>query len=141
MDSHALLLGKTFLAPSPLARTMVHVQLVPHCFTISGVYAVMTGYQLLFWRLYLVIVCFISIGIVYSTVTFTSSAVLHIRYNNCYGVLGVLDRLHNTDEAFRKTKKYQRHFTFLNLTPLTKAIPESTDCKAGIKVPCDSPQD
>ncbi|KAH0629874.1 hypothetical protein JD844_012325, partial [Phrynosoma platyrhinos] len=49
----------------------------------------------------------------------------HLKFNQCYGVLGVLDRLHGTDTIFRQTKAYERHFVLLSFTPLTKSIPDS----------------
>ncbi|KAJ6667846.1 hypothetical protein lerEdw1_016167, partial [Lerista edwardsae] len=49
----------------------------------------------------------------------------HLKFNQCYGVLGILDRLHGTDAFFRQTKAYERHFVLLGLTPLTESIPDS----------------
>ncbi|XP_034033833.1 fatty acid hydroxylase domain-containing protein 2 isoform X2 [Thalassophryne amazonica] len=49
----------------------------------------------------------------------------HLRFNQCFGVLGVLDRLHGTDTKFRQTKQYERHILLTNLTPLSKSIPDS----------------
>uniref|UniRef100_A0A8C8VFU0 Fatty acid hydroxylase domain containing 2 n=1 Tax=Pelusios castaneus TaxID=367368 RepID=A0A8C8VFU0_9SAUR len=49
----------------------------------------------------------------------------HLKFNQCYGVLGVLDRLHGTDTLFKQTKAYERHFVLLGLTPLTESIPDS----------------
>ncbi|XP_053504456.1 fatty acid hydroxylase domain-containing protein 2 isoform X2 [Ictalurus furcatus] len=49
----------------------------------------------------------------------------HLKFNQCYGVLGVLDRLHGTDDKFRKTKEYERHTLLLSLTPLTQSIPDT----------------
>ncbi|XP_023700792.1 fatty acid hydroxylase domain-containing protein 2 [Paramormyrops kingsleyae] len=48
----------------------------------------------------------------------------HLKFNQCFGVLGVLDRLHGTDSAFRQTKAYDRHVLLLGLTPLTESIPD-----------------
>ncbi|XP_028839182.1 fatty acid hydroxylase domain-containing protein 2 [Denticeps clupeoides] len=48
----------------------------------------------------------------------------HLKFNQCYGVLGVLDRLHGTDEKFRETKAYERHTLLLSMTPLTQSIPD-----------------
>ncbi|XP_063303915.1 fatty acid hydroxylase domain-containing protein 2-like [Pelobates fuscus] len=50
----------------------------------------------------------------------------HLKFNQCYGVLGVLDRLHGTDLVFKQTKAYDRHILLLNLTPLNQSIPETT---------------
>ncbi|GCB65937.1 hypothetical protein scyTo_0010031 [Scyliorhinus torazame] len=49
----------------------------------------------------------------------------HLKFNQCYGVLGVLDRLHQTDIIFRETKAYERHTLLLSLTPLSESIPDS----------------
>lgn len=46
------------------------------------------------------------------------------RFNQCYGVLGVLDHLHGTDTVFKQTKAYERHTVLLGLTPLSQSIPE-----------------
>lgn len=48
------------------------------------------------------------------------------RFNQCYGVLGVLDRLHGTDDKFRNSKAYERHTVLLSLTPLSESIPNDT---------------
>ncbi|MGH0165945.1 UNVERIFIED_CONTAM: hypothetical protein FKN15_049852 [Acipenser sinensis] len=50
----------------------------------------------------------------------------HLKFNQCYGVLGVLDRLHGTDTVFKKTKAYERHTLLLNLTPLSESIPDTS---------------
>lgn len=47
----------------------------------------------------------------------------HLRFNNNYGVLGVLDRLHGTDRQFRQTDAYRRHLLLLSLAPLVAADP------------------
>lgn len=49
----------------------------------------------------------------------------HLKFNNCFGVLGVLDRLHGTDLQFRASKQYQRHVMLLNSVPLNQQIPDS----------------
>ncbi|XP_041049210.1 fatty acid hydroxylase domain-containing protein 2 [Carcharodon carcharias] len=49
----------------------------------------------------------------------------HLKFNQCYGVLGVLDRLHQTDTIFRETKAYERHTLLLSFTPLSESIPDS----------------
>ncbi|XP_005147228.2 fatty acid hydroxylase domain-containing protein 2 isoform X2 [Melopsittacus undulatus] len=49
----------------------------------------------------------------------------HLKFNQCYGVLGVLDYLHGTDTVFRKTKAYKRHRVLLSLTPLSHSIPDA----------------
>lgn len=47
-----------------------------------------------------------------------------LRFNQCFGVLGVLDRLHGTDSKFRQTKQYERHSLLTGLTPLSESIPD-----------------
>ncbi|NXA32106.1 FXDC2 protein, partial [Eudromia elegans] len=49
----------------------------------------------------------------------------HLRFNQCYGVLGLLDYLHGTDTLFRQTEAYKRHRVLLSLTPLSESIPDS----------------
>lgn len=50
---------------------------------------------------------------------------LSSRFNQCYGVLGVLDHLHGTDIMFKQTKAYERHVLLLGFTPLSESIPDS----------------
>lgn len=49
----------------------------------------------------------------------------HLKFNNCFGVLGVLDRIHGTDAAFRKTRAYLRHIMMLSFIPPREAIPDT----------------
>ena len=49
-----------------------------------------------------------------------------LRFNQNYGVLGVLDRLHRTDAMFRKTKAYDRHIMLLSLVPIKEMFPDDT---------------
>ncbi|XP_054755994.2 fatty acid hydroxylase domain-containing protein 2-like [Lytechinus pictus] len=58
----------------------------------------------------------------------------HLKFTNNYGTLGILDRLHGTDEMFRKTKPYLRHFLLLGLTPVTQTYPDDPKCR---DLPCD----
>uniref|UniRef100_A0A1Q3FKA3 Putative fatty acid hydroxylase domain-containing protein 2 n=1 Tax=Culex tarsalis TaxID=7177 RepID=A0A1Q3FKA3_CULTA len=48
----------------------------------------------------------------------------HLKFNQCFGVLGVLDRLHGTDTLFRNTKAYARHIMMLSFMPAREAFPE-----------------
>lgn len=48
----------------------------------------------------------------------------HLKFNQCFGVFGVLDRLHGTDAKFRQTKQFERHLLLTNLTPLNESIPD-----------------
>ncbi|XP_044748654.1 fatty acid hydroxylase domain-containing protein 2 isoform X2 [Coccinella septempunctata] len=52
----------------------------------------------------------------------------HLKFNNCFGVLGVLDRLHGTDSSFRSTRAYQRHIMMLSFQPPREAYPEPDTC-------------
>lgn len=52
----------------------------------------------------------------------------HLKFNQCYGVLGVLDRIHGTDTLFRSTRAYARHLMMLSFIPPRESIPEP-DCK------------
>ena len=54
---------------------------------------------------------------------------LRVRFTNNFGVLGVLDRFHGTDNMFRNSKCYDRHIMLLGLTPLKESIPD--DLKKG----------
>ncbi|XP_059030102.1 fatty acid hydroxylase domain-containing protein 2 isoform X3 [Mustela lutreola] len=49
----------------------------------------------------------------------------HLKFNQCYGVLGVLDHLHGTDTVFKQTKAYERHILLLGFTPLSESIPDA----------------
>ncbi|XP_019869099.1 fatty acid hydroxylase domain-containing protein 2 isoform X1 [Aethina tumida] len=54
----------------------------------------------------------------------------HLKFNNCFGVLGVLDRLHGTDSNFRQTRAYVRHIMMLSFIPPREAFPEQQNyCK------------
>lgn len=54
----------------------------------------------------------------------------HLKFNQCYGVLGVLDLLHGTDDRFRASKSFARHVMMLSLTPARILFPDSeTDAK------------
>ncbi|KAM4545068.1 fatty acid hydroxylase domain-containing protein 2 [Odontesthes bonariensis] len=48
----------------------------------------------------------------------------HLKFNQCFGVFGVLDRLHSTDSKFRQTKQHERHTLLTSFTPLTQSIPD-----------------
>ncbi|KAJ8028198.1 Fatty acid hydroxylase domain-containing protein 2 [Holothuria leucospilota] len=49
----------------------------------------------------------------------------HLKFNQNFGVLGILDRLHGTDTLFRNSKQQYRHFLLLSLTPLTTLVPDN----------------
>ncbi|GFT45974.1 fatty acid hydroxylase domain-containing protein 2 [Nephila pilipes] len=48
----------------------------------------------------------------------------HLKFNQNFGVLGILDFFHGTNSAFRNTKEYQRHFVSLSLVPLKQLYPD-----------------
>lgn len=50
----------------------------------------------------------------------------HLKFNNCFGVIGLLDRLHGTDDQFRKTEAFKRHILMLNFIPPREAIPDGS---------------
>lgn len=53
----------------------------------------------------------------------------HLKFNQCYGVLGLLDRLHGTDKLFRNSKAYNRHLVMLNFTPIRELYPDENKTK------------
>ncbi|XP_031353393.1 fatty acid hydroxylase domain-containing protein 2-like isoform X1 [Photinus pyralis] len=48
----------------------------------------------------------------------------HLKFNQCFGVLGVLDRLHGTDINFRATPAYARHIMMLSFLPPRDVFPD-----------------
>uniref|UniRef100_T1JK58 Fatty acid hydroxylase domain-containing protein n=1 Tax=Strigamia maritima TaxID=126957 RepID=T1JK58_STRMM len=48
----------------------------------------------------------------------------HLKFNQNYGMLGLLDRLHGTDTMFRSSKAYHRHIMLLSLVPMRQLIPD-----------------
>ncbi|XP_077292573.1 fatty acid hydroxylase domain-containing protein 2 isoform X2 [Arctopsyche grandis] len=49
----------------------------------------------------------------------------HLKFNQCFGVLGVLDKFHGTDSLFRSTKAFSRHIMMLSFSPPREAFPDS----------------
>jgi sterol desaturase/sphingolipid hydroxylase (fatty acid hydroxylase superfamily) len=49
----------------------------------------------------------------------------HLRYNQCFGTLGLLDYLHGTDDLFRSNKAYQRHITLTSLKSAREKFPDA----------------
>ena len=47
-----------------------------------------------------------------------------LRFNQNFGVLGILDRLHGTDEVFRNSKDYERHIVLTNLMSAKELFPD-----------------
>lgn len=54
----------------------------------------------------------------------------HLKFNQCYGVLGLLDRLHGTDSVFRSTQAYSRHIMMLSFIPPREVFPDHDKCKS-----------
>ena len=54
----------------------------------------------------------------------------HLKFNQCYGVLGVLDRIHGTDTQFRSSRNYVRHVMMLSLIPPREAFPDESKYKS-----------
>uniref|UniRef100_A0A336LPF1 CSON010392 protein n=1 Tax=Culicoides sonorensis TaxID=179676 RepID=A0A336LPF1_CULSO len=48
----------------------------------------------------------------------------HLKFTNCFGVLGVLDWIHGTDQMFRKTKVYARHKVLLSTKSMREMYPD-----------------
>jgi hypothetical protein len=46
------------------------------------------------------------------------------RFNQWFGLFGVLDRLHGTDTVFRNSRSYARHTTLLTLVPAREVYPD-----------------
>lgn len=57
----------------------------------------------------------------------------HLKFNQNYGVLGFLDRLHGTDNLFRASAAYQRHVLLLSCVPLSIQYPDAKRKKSAIK--------
>lgn len=53
----------------------------------------------------------------------------HLKFNQCYGVLGILDYIHGTDNLFRSNKAYQRHIMSLSPQSLREIYPEDETAK------------
>jgi methylsterol monooxygenase len=58
-----------------------------------------------------------------------SAMLVFNRFNQCYGVIGVLDSIHGTDVMFRKSKSYTRHSLMLTLKPPREAFPDDSNRK------------
>ena len=46
------------------------------------------------------------------------------RFNQCFGVIGVLDYLHGTNDSFRSSKGYERHTLLLGTDPAYVVYPD-----------------
>ncbi|MCL4117038.1 UNVERIFIED_CONTAM: hypothetical protein GTU68_062064 [Idotea baltica] len=63
----------------------------------------------------------------------------HLKFNQCYGVLGVLDLLHGTDDKFRASKAFSRHIMMLSFIPprelfSDEALPKKNGLKSKLFV-------
>jgi len=57
----------------------------------------------------------------------------HLKFNQCFGVMGILDYLHGTDVLFRSSQAYQRHIILVGTTPLRETFPDPEDEKKAMK--------
>jgi methylsterol monooxygenase len=48
----------------------------------------------------------------------------HSKFNQCFGVIGVLDYLHGTNDSFRRSKGYERHTLLLGTDPAYVVYPD-----------------
>jgi sterol desaturase/sphingolipid hydroxylase (fatty acid hydroxylase superfamily) len=53
----------------------------------------------------------------------------HLKFNQCYGVLGILDYIHGTDTQFRESVSYSRHKLNLSLIPARYLYPDKVKGK------------
>jgi hypothetical protein len=61
--------------------------------------------------------------------------IINFRFNQCFGVFGILDYLHGTDDLFRSGRSYSRHVILLGLTPARQLYPDPPKVK---DLPSDS---
>lgn len=48
----------------------------------------------------------------------------HLKFNECYGLLGIFDYLHGSDINFRLSKSFKRHIASFNLKPVREQFPD-----------------
>ncbi|XP_065342982.1 fatty acid hydroxylase domain-containing protein 2-like [Cloeon dipterum] len=48
----------------------------------------------------------------------------HLKFNQCFGVLGLLDRLHGTDAVFRKNMAFKRHMVVTSFKSARELYPD-----------------
>ena len=48
----------------------------------------------------------------------------HLKFNQCFGVLGILDYLHGTDGHFRASPAYRRHLVLRSTQPVRAMFPD-----------------
>ncbi|KHJ91617.1 hypothetical protein OESDEN_08514 [Oesophagostomum dentatum] len=51
----------------------------------------------------------------------------HMTFNECFGVIGVLDHIHGTAETFENSAYYKRHRTYFSFKPIRELYPEQTE--------------
>lgn len=51
------------------------------------------------------------------------------RFTSNFGVRGVMDRLHGTDDAFRRSRSYDRNFILFGLTSAREMFPDPPKTK------------
>ena len=61
--------------------------------------------------------------LIYNTVLYIIY-VYNCRFNQCYGVVGLLDYLHGTCDMFHGSRAYDRHRLLLGLTPAKELYPD-----------------
>ena len=66
--------------------------------------------------------------------TNTCDCVFNCRFNQCFGVIGVLDYLHGTNNQFRNSKAYDRHTLLIGSTPAYVLYPDSPKEKKQRKI-------
>ncbi|CAI7991871.1 Fatty acid hydroxylase domain-containing protein 2 [Geodia barretti] len=54
----------------------------------------------------------------------------HSKFNQCFGVIGVLDYLHGTNDSFRSSKGYERHTLLLGTDPAYVVYPDPGEKRA-----------
>ena len=71
------------------------------------------------------------IGQVNNTYRKLTRTIYFCRFMNNFGVLGILDRLHGTDNLFRQSKAFERHYVITTLTPVKVLHPEEPKYNKG----------
>lgn len=51
----------------------------------------------------------------------------HLKFTNNFGMMGILDRLHGTDNMFVKTKAYDRHIMLIGLQSAKERFPDEEE--------------
>ncbi|XP_062513885.1 fatty acid hydroxylase domain-containing protein 2-like [Corticium candelabrum] len=58
----------------------------------------------------------------------------HAKFNQNFGVLGILDYLHGTDAAFRESISYDRHFVLCGTTSAKELVPDREKQKSKCEI-------